>query len=146
MKEVNPQKRPVVYYYLAIFLAIILLNALVVPNVTQQEVKQVDYGKFLTMVEKGEVATVEIQDTDIAFTPVKNGNKIIYKTGRVEDSGLVDRLYKANVTFSQVIPKENSPLLSFLLTWILPLIIFLIIGRFLHSKSTKKNGWCRQTL
>lgn len=140
MKEVNPQKKPVIYYYMIIFLAIVLLNALVVPYFTQQEVKEVDYGKFLTMVEKGEIAEVEIQDTYIAFTPKKNKGNIIYKTGRMEDSGLVDRLYGANVTFSQVIPKENSPLLSFVLTWILPLIIFLVIGRFLTRNLQKKMG------
>ena len=139
MKEVRHQKKPVVYYYLFILLAIILLNALVVPNIKEQEVKEVDYGTFLTMVEKGEVNEVEIKDTYIAFTP-KDNEKQIYKTGRMEDSGLVDRLYGADVTFSQVIPQENSPLLNFILTWIFPLIIFLVIGSFFMRNLQKKMG------
>ena len=139
MKEVRPQKKPVVYYYLFILLAIILLNALVVPNIKEQEVKEVDYGTFLTMVEKGKVAEVEIQDTYIGFTPKNNENQI-YKTGRMEDSGLVDRLYGEDVTFSQVIPKENSPLLNFILTWIFPLIILLVIGSFFMRNLQKKMG------
>lgn len=138
MKEVKPPKKSVVYYYLFIFLAIILLNALVVPNIQQQEVKEVDYGTFLTMVEKGKIAKVEIQDNYIAFTPKDNKNQI-YKTGRMEDAGLVDRLYGSDVTFSQVIPKENSPLLNFILTWIFPLIILLVIGSF-FTRSMKKVG------
>lgn len=139
MKEVKHKKRPIVYYYLFILLVIILLNALVVPNIKNQEVKEVDYGTFLTMVEKGKVNKVEIQDTYIAFTPKNNENKI-YKTGRMEDSGLVDRLYGADVTFSQVIPKENSPLLNFILTWIFPLIILLVIGSFFTRSLQKKVG------
>ena len=139
MKEVRHQKKPVVYYYLFILLAIILLNALVVPNIKEQEVKEVDYGTFLTMVEEGEVNEVEIKDTYIAFTP-KDNEKKIYKTGRMEDSGLVDRLYGADVTFSQVIPQENSPLLNFILTWIFPLIIFLVIGSFFMRNLQKKVG------
>ena len=139
MKEVRHQKKPVVYYYLFILLAIILLNALVVPNIKEQEVKEVDYGTFLTMVEDGEVNEVEIKDTYIAFTP-KDNEKKIYKTGRMEDSGLVDRLYGADVSFSQVIPQENSPLLNFILTWIFPLIIFLVIGSFFMRNLQKKVG------
>ncbi len=139
MKEVRHQKKPVVYYYLFILLAIIILNALVVPNIKEQEVKEVDYGTFLTMVEEGEVNEVEIKDTYIAFTP-KDNEKQIYKTGRMEDSGLVDRLYGADVTFSQVIPQENSPLLNFILTWIFPLIIFLVIGSFFMRNLQKKVG------
>lgn len=139
MKEVSPQKKPIVYYYLFILLAIILLNALIVPNIKEQEVKEVDYGTFLTMVEKGEVAEVEIQNTYIGFTPKDNENQI-YKTGRVEDSGLVERLYGSDVKFSQVIPRENSPLLNFILTWIFPLIILLIIGSFFTRNLQKKVG------
>ena len=139
MKEVRPEKKSVIYYYLFIFLAIILLNALVVPNIKEQEVKEVDYGTFLTMIEKGEVAEVEIQDTYIGFTP-KNDENQIYKTGRMEDAGLVDRLYGEDVTFSQVIPKENSPLLNIILTWIFPLIILLIIGSFFMRNIQKKVG------
>lgn len=139
MKEVRHQKKPVVYYYLFILLAIIILNALVVPNIKEQEVKEVDYGTFLTMVEEGEVNEVEIKDTYIAFTP-KDNEKQIYKTGRMEDSGLVDRLYGEDVTFSQVIPQENSPLLNFILTWIFPLIIFLVIGSFFMRNLQKKMG------
>ena len=139
MKEVRPQKKPIVYYYLFILLAIILLNALIVPNIKEQEIKEVDYGTFLTMVEKGEVAEVEIQNTYIGFTPKDNENQI-YKTGRMEDSGLVERLYGSDVKFSQVIPRENSPLLNFILTWIFPLIILLIIGSFFTRNLQKKVG------
>ena len=90
-------------------------------------------------MKKEEVNEVEIKDTYIAFTP-KNDEKQIYKTGRMEDAGLVDRLYGADVTFSQVIPKENSPLLNFILTWIFPTHYFIVIGSFFMRNLQKKMG------
>lgn len=137
MKEVEPKKRSILYYYLAILVIILLLNTFVFPSFTEQKVEEVDYGTFLTMVEEGKVADVEIQDTYIAFTPKKD-EEVVYKTGIMEDSGLVDRLYEEGITFSQVIPKETSPLLSFLLTWILPFIIILAIGSFFIRNAQKK--------
>ncbi|MBM7599321.1 cell division protease FtsH [Virgibacillus halotolerans] len=139
MKEVKSPKKPLIYYALLAVLILLVLNALIVPIFDKQQVKEVDYGKFLTMVEDGQVNEVEIKETQISFT-AKGDEKTTYETGRVEDSELVDRLYNADVKFTQDIPKENSPLLNFFLFWILPILIFIIIGQFIFRSMQKKMG------
>ena len=139
MKEVKSPKKPLIYYALLAVLILLVLNALIVPIFDKQQVKEVDYGKFLTMVEDGQVNEVEIKETKISFT-AKGDEKTTYETGRVEDSELVDRLYNADVKFTQDIPKENSPLLNFFLFWILPILIFIIIGQFIFRSMQKKMG------
>lgn len=139
MKEVKPPRKPLIYYGLLAVLILLVLNALVVPLFDKQQVKEVDYGKFLNMVEDGQVKEVEIKESEIAFT-TKSDDKTSYETGRVEDSELVDRLYNADVKFTQDIPKENSPLLNFFLFWILPILIFIVIGQFIFRSMQKKMG------
>jgi cell division protease FtsH len=140
MKKVKPPKKPLIFYYGVTLVVILLLNTFVFPVFQQHKVKEVDYGKFLTMVNKGQVDRVEIQDTYIGFTPENKKDKSVYKTGRVEDIGLVDRLYKANVKFTQVIPKEQSPIVTFILSWVLPIIIFIAIGQLLARNLQKRMG------
>ncbi|MGZ4160980.1 MAG: ATP-dependent zinc metalloprotease FtsH, partial [Neobacillus sp.] len=100
--------------------------------------KEVDYGTFLTMVEKGKVKQVDIEDDTIMFKPYDTSDAKLYKTGTIEDPQLVERLHKANVKFTKVIPKETSPLLNFILTWILPFLIFLALGQWLTRKMQSK--------
>lgn len=134
MKEVKPPKKPLIFYYFITLVVIILLNSFIVPAIVNRSVKEVDYGTFLTMVDHKQVKEVEIEDNYIAFTPVdKNGIKL-YKTGIVEDPKLVDRLHKENVKFTKVIPRENSPLLNFFLSWIIPLLLFIAIGQWFAKK------------
>lgn len=134
MKEIKPPKKPLIYYYGIIIIVVLLLNSFIFPALTKRAVKEVDYGTFLTMVEKGQVKEVEIEDTYIVFTPKHKTDVKYYKTGVINDPELVDRLHKANVKFTKVIPKENSPLLNFFLTWILPFLIFIAIGQWLMRK------------
>jgi cell division protease FtsH len=138
MKEVKPPKKPLIYYYGVILLVTLLLNSFIFPLISNHSVKEVDYGTFLTMVEKGKVKQVEIKDNYIAFVPFDKSKAKIYKTGLVDDPKLVDRLHKANVKFTKVIPKETSPLLNFILTWILPFLIFIAIGQWLARKMQNK--------
>lgn len=128
MKEKQPQNRSLTYYFF-ILMAIVLLNALIFPGIQKQKVEEVDYGTFLQMVEEGKVKKVTIQDDAITFTD-KDNKDVIYKTGVVEDAKLVDRLYEANVPFTKTIPNEFSPLIRFILLWIVPFLIILLIGSF----------------
>lgn len=119
-------------------MAIVLLNALIVPELKEQKVEEVDYGTFLSMIENEKVNEVEIQENAIMFTEKEN-EEVIYKTGVVDDAKLVDRLYEADVTFTKVIPNEFSPLIRFILMWIVPLVVILLIGSFLTRNIRRSN-------
>ncbi|WP_042354112.1 ATP-dependent zinc metalloprotease FtsH [Bacillus rubiinfantis] len=134
MKEVKPPKKPLIYYYGIILVVVLLLNSFIFPAITRHSIKEVDYGTFLTMVEKGQVNEVQIEDNTIVFKPDNPGKYKYFKTGAVDDPQLVDRLHKEKVKFTKVIPKENSPLLNFFLSWILPFLIFIAIGQWLMRK------------
>ncbi|CAH2713784.1 ATP-dependent zinc metalloprotease FtsH 4 [Neobacillus rhizosphaerae] len=138
MKQIKPPKKPLVYYYGVTLVIILLLNSFIFPAIFNHSVKEVDYGTFLTMVEKGKVKQVEIEDNTIMFKPVDTKEAKEFKTGKIDDPKLVDRLHKANVKFTKVIPKETSPLINFILTWILPFLIFIAIGQWLMKKMQNK--------
>ena len=140
MKEVKSPKKPLLYYYVVILIVILLLNSFIFPALFNQSVKEVDYGTFLDMVEQGQVEEVEIQNNSIVFKSDEGEKGNLYKTGTIEDPKLVDRLHSADVKFTKVIPKETSPLLSFILMWILPLIIFIAIGQWMMKKMQNKVG------
>lgn len=136
----NP-KKPLLYYYLIAIAIIFLFNAFILPTYMKMQITQVDYGTFLKLIESGHVTSVEVQDTLIAFTAVdEQGKEDVYVTGRMDDPDLVNRLYNANVKFGKVIPKENSPLVNFILSWILPMVIFIGLGQFLIKKLGAKIG------
>lgn len=140
MKEVKPPKKSNLYYYGIILVVIILLNAFVFPTISGRYVQDVDYSTFLDMVEKGQVAEVELEDNYINFTLKDSSDKKTYRTGEIEDPELVDRLHEANVKFTKVVPRELSPLMSFLISWILPLLIFVLLGRYLSKKLGDRLG------
>lgn len=118
-----------------------LLNAFVFPLLMKQPVTEVDYGTFLTQVESGAVSEVDIQSSQINFKAKDTSGKYVdYVTGLVNDPELVNRLHNKGVKFSQTIPKQNSPLMNFLLTWILPLVFFLAMGQLLTSQMSKRMG------
>lgn len=136
----NP-KKPLLYYYLIAIAIIFLFNAFILPTYMKMQITQVDYGTFLKLIESGHVTSVEVQDTLIAFTAVdEQGKEDVYVTGRMDDPDLVNRLYNANVKFGKVISKENSPLVNFILSWILPMVIFIGLGQFLIKKLGAKIG------
>jgi len=141
MKEEKNPKKPIIYFYVVTLIIVLMLNAFVFPAMLKQQITQVDYGTFLTQIEKGKVKAVEIQENQIAFTELdETGSENIFVTGRVDDPELVNRLHSAQVKFSKVIPKENSPLLNFILSWILPIIIFIGIGQLLTNSMQKRMG------
>ncbi|MDD2481338.1 MAG: ATP-dependent zinc metalloprotease FtsH [Lutispora sp.] len=138
--EKNP-KKPVIYYYIIAMTIVLLLNAFVFPEILKQQVTKVDYGTFLTQIENGKVKTVEIQDNQIAFVAIDEaGKENVYVTGRLDDPELVKRLHNGKIEFSRVIPKENSPLLNMMLTWIFPIIIFIGIGQLFANSMQKRMG------
>ena len=138
MKEVKPPRKPLFYYYGIALVVLLLINFLLVPLVARHAVQEVDYGTFMTMTENKEIGQVEVEDNQIIFTN-KDGSKI-YKTGPMNDPDLTQRLYDAGAEFTRDIVEETSPLLSFVLTWILPIIIFIAIGQLMTKKLTDRAG------
>ena len=137
MNEVKTPKKPLIFYY-GIFLAVIILfNSLIMPMLSNMRVKEVDYGTFIRMTTELNVAEVEIQDNQIIFSD-KNGN--YYKTGLMEDPALTQRLYMAGAKFSTEIVQEMSPILSILLSWILPMAVMIALGQLMMKKFTDKAG------
>ncbi len=140
MDEQKRPKKPLLFYYAITLGIVMLLNLLVFPALLKSKVSQVDYGTFLRQVEAGKVKTVEIQETNIGFIVEEKGKDKLFVTGKMDDPGLVDRLYKSGAEFSQVIPKEMSPFMNFILTWLVPIGIFMLLGRFLTKKFQNALG------
>lgn len=138
MNEIKKPKKPLIFYYTLVLVIIILINSLLVPWMAKMQIKEVDYGTFMTMTDNKEIGKVEIQSNQILFT--NKDESVIYKTGVIEDPGLVERLHDSGAEFASEIVEQTSPLLSFLLTWILPLVIFFAIGQFLSRKMMDKAG------
>ena len=138
MKEVKTPKKPLIYYYAVALVALSLLNFLVMPWLAEKQVKEVDYGTFMTMTEECDIGKVEVETNQILFTN-KEGNKI-YKTGIMNDPGLIDRLHASGAQFSSEIVEQMSPFLSALLTWVLPVIIFVFLGQLMTKKLMDKAG------
>ncbi|MBC8533966.1 ATP-dependent zinc metalloprotease FtsH [Yeguia hominis] len=135
-------KKPLIFYYLIAMLVLMLLNALLFPALLQTSVTEVGYNEFLSMVDDGKVEEVARDDTEIVFTAKdENGKESYYKTGIwPDDSTLTQRLEKAGVKFTAEIPQQNSPLLNFILTWIFPIVLFVIIGQILSRMMMKRMG------
>ncbi len=140
MKKMRTPKRPWVFSILIAVIVLLFLNTLIVPAIMRQFVKEVDYGTFIDMLEAGEIEEVRLEDTQITFTPKEGGPIRSYKTGIIPDQKLVDRLEEANVKYGRDIPKEFSPLLYFLISWILPFVIFIAIGNYFAKKLGDKLG------
>ncbi|WP_303142163.1 ATP-dependent zinc metalloprotease FtsH [uncultured Dialister sp.] len=138
MKEVKPSKRPILAYYVIIFLVIIFFNSLIMPAFRSNEVKTVDYSTFITMTEDKEIDKVQVEQDQILFT--KKGEKDTYKTAPMNDPQLVDRLQKSGADFAAKISTPMNPLLDFALTWILPILIFIGIGQYMNKKFMKNMG------
>ena len=137
MKEVKPPKKPLMYYYSIALMVLLLFNFIAVPWMAERQVKEVDYGTFMTMTEEKNIKEVEIETNQIVFTD-NDGN--YYKTGRMDDDGLVERLHASGAEFSQEIIEQTSPFLSFLLTWVLPIVIFVGLGQYMYKKMMSTAG------
>ena len=138
MKEVKTPKKPLLYYYSIAILVVLLFNFLVMPLIVRQQVEEVDYGTFMTMTENREIGQVEIESNQILFTN-KDGSKV-YKTGVLDDPGLVERLHASGAEFASEIVEQMSPFLNILLTWVLPVVLFVAIGQYMAKKLTEKAG------
>ena len=138
MKEVKTPKKPLIYYYGIVLLIILAFNMIISPMIANAKVKEVDYGTFMKMIEEKNIGKVEDDDSEIYFTD-KN-NEQIYKTGIMDDPTLTERLYTSGATFARNIQKEMSPLLSFFLTFIMPILIFAILGQYLAKKMMSQAG------
>ena len=138
MKEVKPPKKPLVFYYVAVLVAILLFNALAMPLITEYQVKEVDYGTFMTMMQNKEIGKVEVETNQIVFTDKDETQ--VYKTGRMDDPELVDRLFDSGAEFATEIVQQMSPIMSFLISWVLPIVIFIVLGQMLSKRMTDKMG------
>lgn len=136
MQEVKPPKKPFIYYLIIAATLMVLLNTLVFPNVLKHQVKEVGYNVFMQMTNNKEIGSVNITNSEIIFT--NKDNSQIYKTGVINDPELVNRLYQAGATFSNEITEEMSPVVYFLLSYLLPIVIFVAFGRWLSKKMMSK--------
>ena len=139
MQEVKqPNKKPFIFYYLIALVAIMLINSLLVPQIIQRAVKEVDYNTFMQMTYDKQIDEVQVQDNQIVFTA--KDDKTIYKTGLMDDPDRTQRLYDSGAKFSSEIVEEASPILSFLISWLLPLIIIIGFGQLMYRQMAKKAG------
>ena len=139
MQEVKqPNKKPFIFYYLIALVAIMLINSLLVPQIVQRAVKEVDYNTFMQMTYDKQIDEVQVQDNQIVFTA--KDDKTIYKTGLMDDPDRTQRLYDSGAKFSSEIVEEASPLLSFLISWLLPLVIIIGFGQLMYRQMAKKAG------
>lgn len=140
MQEIKKPKKPLIFYYAIVMLVLLLFNSLAMPWLAQRRVQEVDYGTFMTMTEKRDVGRVEIQEQENQIIFTDKDNQHIYKTGMLPDPDLTDRLYDSGAKFTGEIIKQTDPLLSILLSWILPIVIFILIGQYISRKITKNAG------
>ena len=138
MKEVKSPKKPLIYYYGIVLLVLILFNMIVSPLLMKRQVTEVDYGTFMSMIEEKNIGRVQVEDSQIIFTD--KDNTVIYKTGAMDDPGLTERLYNSGATFTRDIEETMSPVLSILLTVILPMLIFFGLGQYMSKKLMEQAG------
>ena len=139
MKEVKQPKKPLVFYYVIVLVVMMLLNSLLFPRLLKQKVENVDYGTFLNMVNEKKVDIVQIEGDYIYFAD-KQETPGFYRTTTFDDPDLVDRLLASGCTFGRVVQEQMSPILSFLLSWVVPIVIFIVLGQWISSRLMKKMG------
>ena len=138
MKEVKTPRKPLAIYYALVLLMLLLLNFVLLPWMEERQIKEVDYGTFMTMTEEKNIGRVDIESNQIIFTDKDEAQ--VYKTGLMNDTGLTERLYNAGATFSSEIVEQSSPVLSFLIWFVLPIILFSAIGNQMNKKLMEKAG------
>ena len=140
MKEVKSPKKPLIYYYGIVLLVLMLFNLLAVPTLTERQIKEVDYGTFMTMTENGEIGRADIQEQENRILFTDKDETTIYKTAMVDDPELTDRLHNAGIPFYGQEIQQESPILSFLLTWVLPIVVFIAIGQYMSGRMMRNAG------
>ena len=137
MNEVKQPKKPLIFYYTLVMVALVLVNFLLVPWIAEQQIIEVDYGTFITMTENKEISQVKVEDNQILF---EGNDGKVYKTGLMNDPDLVNRLHDSGAQFGGEIVEETSPLLNILLTWVLPVVLFVALGQFMSKKLMDRAG------
>lgn len=140
MKEIKQPKKPLIFYYLIVLAVIMLLNIIVVPWFTERSIEDVDYGTFISMTEDKKIDEVDIETQSNVIYFTGKDDKKVYKTAMVSDENLTERLYKSGAKFSGQEIKQTSPILSFILSWIVPILIFTLLGRMLANQMMKHAG------
>ena len=140
MNEVKTPRKPLIYYYIVALFILMIFNFIAMPHFADRQINDVDYGTFMTMTENEEIGQVNIQDKQNQILFTDRGNQKVYRTGIMYDPGLVERLHDSNAQFTSEIVREMSPLLSILLSWILPIFIFIGIGQYMSRKLMDKAG------
>ena len=140
MQEVKKPKKPLIFYYVVAMLVLLLFNFLAMPWLAQRRIQEVDYGTFMSMTEEGNIGQVEVQEQENQILFTDKEYQHIYKTGMMPDSELTQRLYDSGASFTGEIIKQADPILSFLLSWILPIVIFILIGQYISRRLTRNAG------
>ena len=140
MNEVKTPKKPLLYYYSIVLLLLILFNFLAMPRLAERQVKEVDYGTFMTMAENKEIGQVEVQESENRIVFTNKDNTVVYKTGMMPDPDLTSRLYASGAQFEGEIIEQADPLVSVLVSWILPIVIFVVLGNYLTKRMMKNAG------
>lgn len=138
MKEIKDPKKNWLYYYSLVLLVTMILNVFVLPRIQEASIKEVPYNVFMNLTEEKKISQVQIESNAIYFKEA--GNDTLYKTGLINDPELTDRLYAAGVDFQTKIPRVSSPLETFFFSWILPILIFFLIGQFLSKRLINRMG------
>jgi len=138
MNEIKRPRRPILIFYITVLILLFVFNSLVAPMLAEQQVKEVDYGTFMTMTEQGQIGSVQIEENKILFTS-KDGSKL-YKTGVMNDPDLVNRLHASGAKFTSRIVEEMSPMANFLVSWVFPILLFIVIGQYLSRKMMDRAG------
>lgn len=138
MNELKKPKKPLIFYYVIVLAVILCMNIIVMPALQKMQIKEVDYGTFMSMTEAKQIGEVMVQDNCILFTDTDG--KTVYKTGIMNDPQLLERLYASGAEFSSEIVEEMSPILSFIISWVLPIVIFAFIGQLMSKKLMNKAG------
>lgn len=139
MKEVKTPKKPLLYYYTIVLIVLFLFNLIAMPMLSQFSIEEVGYSDFVNLTEEKKIDEVKVETNQILFT-VKDEKDKVYKTGIMDDPELIDRLTASGATFGSEIVRETSPIVSLLLSWILPMLIFMFLGQRLMKKMTDKEG------
>ena len=140
MQEVKKPKKPLIFYYVVVMMILMLFNFLAMPWIARRQIQEVDYGTFLDMAENKELGQVEVQQQENMILFTNKDNTVIYRTGMMPDGDLTQRLWDSGAQFSGEIIQQTDPLLSFLLSWVLPIVIFVAIGQYMSRKIMKNAG------
>ena len=137
MNEIKTPKKPLIYYYSIALLVLLFFNFLAMPWMAQRQIKEVDYGTFMTMTNNKEIGQVEVQEAENQILFTNKDNTVIYKTGMMPDPDITKRLYDSGARFTGEIIEQASPIVSALLSWVLPIIIFVALGQYLTKRMMK---------